>query len=88
MVDVVHLVCADTHVIARLKIADLCRTARNAYVFGRLGGRDGGDGLVVGLNDDVVLSNAPQHPSECRLAKTGNSGQQENGQYGRETASH
>jgi hypothetical protein len=58
------LVCVDPHVIARLKIADLCRTARNAYVFRRLRGRDSDDGLVVGLNDDVALSNSPQHPSE------------------------
>src|SRR5271156_2831357 len=64
MVDVVDLVCVDAHVIARLKIADLCRTARSAYVFRRLRGRDSGDGLVLGLNDDVVLSNTPQHPSE------------------------
>jgi hypothetical protein len=64
MVDVVDLVCVDTHVIARLKIADLCRTARNAYVFRRLRGRDSGDGLVARLNDDVALSNTPQYPSE------------------------
>jgi hypothetical protein len=64
MVAGVDLVCVDTHVIARLKIADLCRTARDAYIFRRLRGRDSGDGLVVGLNDDVVLSNTPQHPSE------------------------
>jgi hypothetical protein len=64
MVNVVDLVCGDTHVIARLKIADLYRTARNAYVFRRLRGRDSGYGLVVGLDDDVILSNAPQHPSE------------------------
>ncbi|MGD0136842.1 MAG: hypothetical protein ABSE57_32765 [Bryobacteraceae bacterium] len=88
MVDVVDLVRGDTHVIARLKIADLYRTPRSVYVFGRFRGRESGDGLVVGLNDDVALSNAPQHSSERGLAKTGNSGQQEKGQYGRETASH
>jgi hypothetical protein len=59
MVDVVDLVRVDTHVIARLKIAYLCRTPGNANIFRRLRGRDGGDGLVVGLNDDVVLSNTP-----------------------------
>jgi hypothetical protein len=88
MVNAVDLLCADTHVIARLKIADLCGSARNAYVFGRLRGGEGSDGLVVGLNDDVVPSNAPQHPGERGLAKTRNSGQQEKGQYGRGAASH
>src|ERR1700689_1274282 len=67
MVDVVVVsVCVNTHVIARLKIADLYRTARNAYVFRRLRGRNSGDGLVVGLNDDIIFPNAPQHPGECR----------------------
>jgi hypothetical protein len=112
MVDiVVVLVCANTHVIARLKIANAGGGAGNANIFDRLCGRDGGNSFVVGLNDEIVLSNAPQHAGERRrglirpasrcltsrsalripssrisaagdadLAKTGNAGQQENGQ--------
>ena len=64
MVDVVDLVCVDTHVIARLKIADVCGSARNAFVFSRFRDRDSVYGLVVGLNDDIVLANSPQHPGE------------------------
>jgi hypothetical protein len=72
MVDiVVVLVCANTYVIARLKIANPGGRAGNANVFSRLRGRDGGDRLVVGLNDDIVLPNAPQHPGECRRGLIG-----------------
>lgn len=67
MVDiVVVLVCANTHVIARLKIANIAGRAGNANVFSRLRRRDGGNCLVVGLNDDIVLPNAPQHAGERR----------------------
>ena len=67
MVDiVVVLVCANTHAIARLKIANPGGRAGNANVFSRLRGRDGGDRLVVRFNDDIVLPNAPQHPAERR----------------------
>jgi hypothetical protein len=48
--------------IAGLKIADLCRTAGCADVFGRTRNRNGGDGLVVGLDDDVFVLDFPQHP--------------------------
>jgi hypothetical protein len=67
MVDIVIVsVRANTHVIARLKIANPCGRAGNAHVFSRLRDRDGVDRLVVGLNDDIILPNAPQHPGECR----------------------
>ena len=64
MVGVLDLVCFNTHVIARLKIADVCGSARNAFVFSRFRDRDSVYGLVVGLNDDIVLANSPQHPGE------------------------
>src|ERR1700722_1718760 len=64
MVGVVDLVCVNPHVIARLKIADVCGSARNAFVFRRFRDRDSVYGLVVGLNDDIVLANSPQHPGE------------------------
>jgi hypothetical protein len=64
MVGALDLVCVNTHVIARLKIADVCGSARNALVFSRFRDRDRIYGLVVGLNDDIVLANSPHHPGE------------------------
>ena len=68
MVDVVLiLVYCDPHVIPGLKIANLCGSAGNTEVFSRFRGRDGGDRLVLGLNDEVVIPDASQHPDErCR----------------------
>src|SRR5580704_12611277 len=66
MIGVLDLVCVNTHVIARLKIADVGGSARNAFVFRRFRDRDRVYGLVVGLNDDIVLANSPQHPGERR----------------------
>ena len=58
------LVRADSHVIARLKIADLRGTARGLEVFSRTCGRNGSDGLVIGLDDDIIVPDFPQHPGE------------------------
>jgi hypothetical protein len=61
---VIVLFRTNAHVIARLKIADLRGTAGSAGVFSRIRDRDGGDRLVVGLNDDILLPDVPQYPGE------------------------
>jgi hypothetical protein len=48
-------------VIARLKIADLCGTARSTYVFSRTPRGNGGDCLVIGLDNDIFVLDFPQH---------------------------
>ena len=58
------LICADVYMIARLKIADLCRTALRVVVFGRARGGNRGDRLVVAFDDDVIVANFPQHPDK------------------------
>lgn len=62
------LVCADAHVIARLKIADFGGTARSIDIFGRARDRNGGDCLVVGLDNEIFVLDFPQHPGECSRA--------------------
>jgi hypothetical protein len=62
------LVGADTHPIARLKIADLRFAAGSARVFGRTGDRDGCDHFVVVLDDHVLVFDFAQHPDKgCRV---------------------
>jgi hypothetical protein len=67
MVDLVDLVCVNTHVIAGLKIADISGSAGSASVFSRFRDGDSADGLVVGLNDDIVVPNSSQDPGERHL---------------------
>jgi hypothetical protein len=52
-------------VIAGLKIADLRVAAGRANVFRGARNRNGGDRLVVGLDDDSLFPNVPQYPGEC-----------------------
>ncbi len=51
--------------IPGLKIADLRGPAGSVGVFGRTGGRNSADRLVVGLDDDVIVINFPQNPREA-----------------------
>ena len=46
---------ADSDVVAGLKIADLCVAAGSVRIFGGAGGRDGGNSLLVRLDDDVFV---------------------------------
>jgi hypothetical protein len=41
--------------VAGLKIADLCVAAGSVRIFGGTGGRDRGNGLLVGFDDDVFV---------------------------------
>jgi hypothetical protein len=65
-VDIV-LVCANVHVIAGLKITDPRRAPKELTYFGRIRDRDGGNRLVVGFDDDILVPDVPQYPGE-RLA--------------------
>jgi hypothetical protein len=60
------LLCVNFHVIAGLKVADLCGAAGIADVFSRVR-RDGCDRLVVGLDDDIFVADAPQYAVERGL---------------------
>lgn len=51
--------------VSRLKIADRTGLACSIYIFGRARGLDCGDGLIFGLDDDVVVLDFPQHPGEA-----------------------
>jgi len=68
MVNAVDLLCADTHVIARLKIADICFTTRGGEVFRRTRDRYGCDRLVVVFNNDGLVPDVPQCPDQRRRA--------------------
>jgi hypothetical protein len=58
------LVRADADMIAGLKIADFCRLPFRIRIFGRARNREGGDGLVVGLNDEAVVRDLPDNSRE------------------------
>jgi len=51
-------------VIARLKLADVRLSARRSEVFRRTRDQDGGDLLVVVLNDDSLFPDVPQYTDE------------------------
>jgi len=52
-------------VIAGLEVADFCGFPRGANIFGRTRRLDGGDRLIVSLDDYVVILDLPQHPGDA-----------------------
>jgi hypothetical protein len=62
------LICHNPDAIARLEFTHLCRTTGGADVFGRIPTCKVGNRSIVGLDDECVVRDFPQHPGKgCGL---------------------
>jgi hypothetical protein len=65
----VVLIDAYAHVVARLKIANVCLAARGVEVFSRTSDGDGLHSLVVFLQHDSLIAYVSQYPGESRYVR-------------------